>query len=136
MVSSSPTDEELDSVLLAVERGDRKSAALALAAMATRLAQGKRLTGPTLVALVRGLIATIDSGKAPTFLGAGRRPVGRPKGAATRTDLARVFAQYGAAKGYLPEAQRTIGPRQQQRLRALIRGTPGKPGRPKKSDKK
>ncbi len=136
MDSIGPTDDQLDSLLLAVAQGDRESAALALAAIVSRLAEGRRLTGPALVAIVRGLITTIDGGRAPAFLGAGRRRVGRPKGATTRTDFARVYAQYISAKGYLPEAQRTIGPRQQQRVRALIRGTPGKPGRPKKSDRK
>jgi len=129
-------DEELDVLLHRVKHGERKLAAAALLEIAARLGNGRRLTGASLVALLQGLLLIIEGGKSALFLKAGRRSSGRPKGATAQSDLARAFLQYGAAKGFILEDQRTIGPRQQQRVRALLRGAPGKPGRPKKSDKK
>lgn len=128
-------DQKLDLLLHDIQEGDCKFAALALGEIILRLTQGRRLSVSAMTALVGGLVAAFEGGKSATFLGAGRRRVGRPKGKGAGTDLVKALQDYGSAKGYLSQGRRTVGERQQQRIRALIRGAPGKPGRPRKSDK-
>ena len=138
------SDAELLHLLALAEQGDKAAATQALTGIAGRLLAGHSLLAgdpalPTpLLALCGGLLRTIKRGGALQFMypDAPKRPVGRPKGAKKNATLADVLRLYGEAQGIIPEERRATSPRHLQRIRAGVRGAPGKPGRPKKSDKK
>lgn len=126
------TDDELDQLLSS--RMDEGAAARAILEIATRLTSNTRLTADSLTALVRALVHVIEGETSAKFLAAGARGRGRPKGAGKQVSFVRGLTDAGAALGYLPKERAALGDRSLQRMRAKLRG-PGKPGRPKKSDK-
>lgn len=117
------------------------AAEAAVLEIARRLGTNTWLTGQAMTTLLAALIHVIEQDRARSFLfpetntkDAPKRKVGRPAGSKNKTDLGTVLRRYGEARGILPIE--TISSREAQRIRAQIRGAPGNPGRPKKSDKK
>ena len=132
------TDEQLNSLLERAAQGDKDAATAAVLEIASRLLEGDRLTADAVVAVAGGLMRAAKSGEAlNTFWFERVAPArGRPKGAVKSVSLARAMELYGAARGLIPAEQASVGARELQRIKAEVRGAPGKPGRPKKSDKK
>jgi len=130
-------DTELDQQLELAAKGDKQAGNLALAEIATRLLKPRRLPANAVAALCSALVRQLEAGKGGRFLFPNakpeKRPAGRPKKEAT---LGQALTRYGAAQGLIPEDRPPVSPRQLQRDRAIIRGGPGKSGRPRKLDKK
>jgi len=115
---------------------DRKNAATrALDEIVTRIDKCETLEFTSRLVLWGALYAVLASDKAHSFLFPGVRkvagPRGRPKGGGSKA-LALAIRKAEA----IVYGTEVYSPRHMQRHHAKLRGEPGKPGRPRKSDKK
>ena len=138
------SDEDLDALLkIGMATGPERlpqrvsrelNAMKAVSEIVNRLASGRRLTPLAMATLLTCLVRIAEKGMLSTyFLPNPKR--GRPTGAKKKSNLVRVFDLVAAAKGWTPEERAPVGKRQLQRIRQLMRGAKGKPGRPRKTDK-